>query len=63
MRFLLQKNTFGKKYLKPCPVHVKDIQVMIRLFLVIAMYSLSSQFKPVLSITQPLRLLAGWEGT
>ena len=39
----------------------KEIQIILRLFLVIAMYcqASSSQF---FSITQPLMLLAGWEG-
>ena len=40
----------------------KEIQIILRLFLVIAMYcqGSSSQIK---SITQPPALLAGWEGT
>ena len=40
----------------------KEIQIILRLFLVIAMYcqASSSQF---FSITQPLTLLAGWEGS
>jgi hypothetical protein len=40
----------------------KDIQIILRLFLVIAMYcqGSSSQIK---SITQPPALLAGWEGS
>ena len=43
-------------------VRVKDIQMILRLFLVIAMYcqGSSSQKK---SINQPLALLAGWEGS
>ena len=41
---------------------VKEIEIIHRLFLVIAMYcqASSSQFKPVQSITQPPTLLAGW---
>jgi hypothetical protein len=40
----------------------KDIQIILRLFLVIAMYcqASSSQIK---LITQPLAVLAGWEGS
>ena len=40
----------------------KEIKIILRLFLVIAMYcqDSSSQIK---SITQPLPLLAGWEGS
>ena len=40
----------------------KEIKMILRLFLVIAMYcqGSSSQIK---SITQPLPLLAGWEGS
>jgi hypothetical protein len=40
----------------------KEIQIILRLFLVIAMYcqASSSQFQ---SITQPPALLAGWEGS
>ena len=40
----------------------KEIKIILRLFLVIAMYcqGSSSQIK---SITQPLLLLAGWEGS
>ena len=40
---------------------IKEIQIIFRLFLVIAMYcqASSSQMK---SITQPPTLLAGWEG-
>ena len=43
-------------------ISIKDIQIILRLFLVIAMYcqASSSQF---FSITQPLPLLAGWEGS
>ena len=43
-------------------IAVKDIQIILRLFLVIAMYcqASSSQMK---SITQPPALLAGWEGS
>ena len=46
-------------------VVTKEIQIILRLFLVIAMYcqASSSQFKPVQSITQPPTLLAGWEGS
>ena len=42
--------------------YLKEIQIILRLFLVIAMYcqASSSQF---FSITQPLTLLAGWEGS
>ena len=41
---------------------IKEIQIITRLFLVIAMYcqGSSSQIKP---ITQPPLLLAGWEGS
>ena len=41
---------------------IKEIQIIFRLFLVIAMYcqASSSQMK---SITQPPTLLAGWEGS
>ena len=41
---------------------IKEIQIKLRLFLVIAMYcqGSSSQIK---SITQPPALLAGWEGS
>jgi hypothetical protein len=41
---------------------VKEIKMILRLFLVIAMYcqGSSSQIK---SITQPLPLLAGWKGS
>ena len=48
----------SKKGVNP---NTKEIQIILRLFLVIAMYcqASSSQLK---SITQPLRLLAGWEG-
>ena len=40
---------------------IKEIKMILRLFLVIAIYcqGSSSQIKP---ITQPLPLLAGWEG-
>ena len=40
----------------------KEIQIILRLFLVIAMYcqASSSQIK---SITQPPALLTGWEGS
>ena len=43
-------------------VRTKEIEMILRLFLVIAMYcqASSSQIK---SITQPLTLLAGWEGS
>ena len=41
----------------------KEIQIIIRLFLVIAMYRQVRQFKPIQSITQPPTLLAGWEGS
>ena len=43
-------------------IATKEIQIILRLFLVIAMYcqGSSSQIK---SITQPLPLLAGWEGS
>ena len=43
-------------------VNIKEIKIILRLFLVIAMYcqGSSSQIK---SITQPPALLAGWEGS
>ena len=44
----------------------KDIQIILRLLLFSHCYVLSSQFKPVFSITQPVRsfsVLAGWEGS
>ena len=46
-------------------LNAKEIQIILRLFLVIAMYcqASKSQFKSVQSITQPPTLLAGWEGT
>ena len=42
--------------------NTKEIQIILRLFLVIALYCLgsSSQIK---SISQPPALLAGWEGS
>ena len=48
-------------YVWLCALQIKEIQKILRLFLVIAMccQASSSQLK---SITQPLRLLAGWEG-
>ena len=42
---------------------VKEIEIIHRLFLVIAMYCKLSQFKPVQWITKPTTLLAGWEGS
>ena len=38
---------------------IKEIQITLRLILVVAMYCV----KPVQSITQPPTLLAGWEGS
>ena len=40
----------------------KEIQITLRLFLVIAMYRQVHQFKPIQSITQPPTLQVGWEG-
>ena len=42
--------------------HLKGIKIIYRLFLVIAMYFQASS-NQLFSITQPLPLLAGWEGS
>ena len=41
----------------------KDIQIILRLFLVIAMYCQGSSSQKNQFYTQPLALLAGWEGS
>ena len=43
---------------------VKEIQIILRLFLVITLdCQASSSSSQIKSITQPLALLAGWEGS
>ena len=42
--------------------HIKEIEMIIRLFLVIAIYCQGSPSQ-IKSITQPLPLQAGWEGS
>ena len=48
---------------RPGPTQGKKIQIILRLFLVISMYCQASSSQFFFSITQPLTLLAGLEGT
>ena len=56
------RNFFSDIIDGPHYIVCKEIQIILRLFLAIAMYcqASSSQFQ---SITQPPALLAGWEGS
>jgi hypothetical protein len=58
LKALKREKTSSEKY----TVIAKAIKIILRLFLVIAMYCQGSS-RQIKSITQPLPLLAGWEGS